>query len=55
MVIDGCDTYNRFRGLIMKHHLVQIMPVATSAMFCERLSDSGGRKKSETPARTTPH
>ncbi len=39
----------------MKHHLVQIVPVAIKARFCVRESFSGGRKKSLTPARTRTH
>lgn len=44
-----------FLGLIMKHHLVQMEPVAIRAMFCVRDSFSAGRRKSEAPASTTPH
>jgi len=44
-----------FLGRITKHHLVQIDPVAMSAAFCVRESFSAGRRKSEAPARTTPH
>jgi hypothetical protein len=40
---------------MIKHHLVQILPVAVKAMFCVRESFSVGRKKSLTPARTIPH
>lgn len=39
----------------MKHHLVQMEPVAMRARFCVRDSFSAGRRKSDAPARTTPH
>lgn len=48
-------SYSKFRGLIIKHHLVQIAPVAVSAMFCVRLKLSAGLVKSLTPARTSVH
>ena len=44
-----------FFGIITKHHLVQIEPVAIKAKFCVIDSFSAGRKKSEAPAATTPH
>ena len=44
-----------FLGLMTKHHLVQIEPVAINAKFCVRESLSAGRTKSDAPARTTPH
>ncbi len=40
---------------MIKHHLVQRVPVAVNARFCVRESFSGGRKKSLTPARTMAH
>ncbi len=46
---------NRFRGLMMKHHLVQIAPVHISAMFCVSESSLAGRVKSDAPASTSPH
>jgi len=48
-------TYNTFFGLITKHHLVQIAPVAIKATFCVIESFSAGRRKSLAPASTTPH
>jgi|SRR5271154_201753 len=48
-------TYNIFCGRITKHHLVQMLPVATNARFCVKESLSAGRRKSAAPARTTPH
>jgi hypothetical protein len=48
-------THSIFLGLMTKHHLVQIEPVAINAMFCVRESLSAGRRKSDAPARTTPH
>lgn len=48
-------TYSIFFGLIMKHHLVHIAPVAVKARFCERERSLAGRAKSETPARTIAH
>lgn len=48
-------TYKMFFGLMTKHHLVQIKPVATRAAFCERESWLAGRVKSAAPARTRPH
>lgn len=48
-------TYKRFLGLMTKHQRVQIKPVAMSAPFWERESDSTGRAKSAAPARTRPH
>ena len=44
-----------FRGLITKHHLVQISPVLVSARFCVKDRFSAGRTKSEAPARTIDH
>ena len=44
-----------FLGRMTKHHLVQMDPVARRAAFCVRESFSAGRRKSEAPARTTPH
>lgn len=40
---------------MIKHHLVQILPVAVNARFCVKESFSAGRKKSLTPARTRAH
>lgn len=40
---------------MIKHHRVQIAPVAVRARFCVRESFSAGRAKSATPARTSPH
>lgn len=40
---------------MMKHHLVQMDPVAIRAKFCVKDNFSGGRRKSVAPARTTPH
>lgn len=54
-VEDSDNTYNIFWGLITKHHLVQIEPVAIKARFWVSDSFSAGLKKSPTPARTTPH
>jgi hypothetical protein len=42
-------------GLIIKHHLVQIRPVAVRAPFCVKLSFSAGRAKSLIPAITSAH
>jgi hypothetical protein len=42
-------------GVMTKHHLVQIRPVAVSAPFCERESFSAGRERSEMPATTRLH
>jgi hypothetical protein len=39
----------------MKHHRVQMAPVAVSARFCVSDSFSTGRAKSEMPARTMAH
>jgi hypothetical protein len=47
--------YRTFLGLIIKHHLVQIAPVAVSAAFCVRESLSAGRYISEIPAITMDH
>lgn len=51
----SAQTYSMFFGLITKHHLVQILPVAIKAAFWDRESFSAGRRKSAAPARTTPH
>lgn len=51
----GCSTHKRFLGLIMKHHRVQMAPVAVKAMFCVRESFSAGRWKSLIPAITRAH
>jgi hypothetical protein len=51
---DG-GTYRMFLGLMIKHHRVQIAPVAVRAAFCVRESFSAGRAKSATPARTRHH
>lgn len=40
---------------MIKHHLVQMMPVVVRAAFWVRERDSAGRAKSETPTRTRPH
>ena len=48
-------THKIFRGLMTKHHLVQMQPVAIKAKFCVRDKFSAGRAKSATPARTMPH
>lgn len=44
-----------FLGLMIKHHRVQMAPVAMSARFCWRERFWAGRKKSDTPASTSPH
>lgn len=44
-----------FFGLMTKHHLVQMEPVAIRARFCVKDNFSAGRRKSVAPARTTPH
>lgn len=49
------NTYSIFCGRMTKHHRVQIEPVAMSAAFWVRDNFSAGRKKSDAPARTTPH
>jgi len=49
------DTYRTFLGLMIKHHLVQIIPVAVRATFCVKESFSTGRAKSDMPARTSAH
>jgi len=36
-------TYNKFLGFIMKHHRVQMAPVAVRARFWVRESFSAGR------------
>lgn len=51
----GRAAHKRFRGLMTKHHLVQMRPVAINAAFCVRERDSAGRAKSAAPARTRPH
>ena len=43
------------RGLIIKHHLVQIRPVAVRARFCVKDNFSAGRARSDIPARTIHH
>ena len=48
-------SYSTFRGVITKHHLVQIAPVAISATFCVSESDSAGLARSLMPARTRHH
>lgn len=48
-------TYRTFLGLIIRHHLVQIAPVAMRAAFCVRDSLSAGRAMSERPAKTRTH
>jgi hypothetical protein len=48
-------THSIFFGLMTKHHLIQIEPVAIKAMFCVIESFSAGRTKSDAPAMTTPH
>jgi hypothetical protein len=50
-----CMTHRMFLGLIMKHHLVQMAPVAINAMFWVRERFSAGRAKSLTPASTSDH
>lgn len=52
--MDGCS-YRRFRGLMTKHHRVQITPVAVRATFWVRERLSAGRAKSLIPARTMLH
>ena len=49
------EARKRLRGLITKHQRVQIRPVATRALFCEREREEAGRAKSAAPARTSPH
>jgi hypothetical protein len=49
------NTHSMFCGLMTKHHLVQIEPVAIRARFWVMESLSAGRTKSDAPARTTPH
>lgn len=49
------STYSMFCGRMTKHHLVQMEPVAIRAKFCVKDNFSAGRRKSEAPARTTPH
>jgi hypothetical protein len=49
------NTHSIFFGLMTKHHLIQIEPVAIKAMFCVMESFSAGRTKSDAPAMTTPH
>ena len=49
------ETYKMFLGLMIKHHRVQIRPVAVRATFWVTESFSAGRAKSETPARTRHH
>lgn len=49
------QSYKRFLGLMMKHHLVQMAPVAIKAAFWDRERFSAGRAKSAAPARTRPH
>lgn len=44
-----------FLGLMIKHHRVQINPVAVRAAFWVRESFSTGRYMSEMPARTIDH
>lgn len=44
-----------FLGLMMKHHLVQMMPVAVKARFWVRDRFSAGRDRSLMPARTMAH
>ncbi len=44
-----------FFGLMIRHHLVQITPVAVRAAFWVKDNVSAGRQKSETPARTSAH
>lgn len=39
----------------MKHHRVQMVPVAVRARFCVRERFSAGREKSDMPARTRDH
>ena len=52
---DLTRSYSIFFGLMTKHHLVQIVPVATKAAFVFNDNLSAGLKKSVAPARTTPH
>ena len=47
--------YRIFLGLMMKHHLVQMMPVAVKARFWVRDRFSAGRDRSLMPARTMAH
>lgn len=44
-----------FLGLMTKHHLVHITPVAVSAKFCVSERFSTGRAKSLAPASTSDH
>ncbi len=44
-----------FFGLMIKHHRVQIAPVAVRATFWVRESFSAGRVKSAIPEMTIPH
>ena len=43
------------RGLIIRHHLVQIAPVHVRAKFWVRESFSAGRARSAIPAKTRDH
>jgi len=47
--------YSRFLGLIIKHHRVQIVPVAVRARFWVMDREEAGRAKSDMPARTKDH
>lgn len=49
------STHKMFLGLMMKHHRVQIAPVAVKARFCVRESFSAGRERSLIPAMTMAH
>jgi len=49
------SAYSRFLGLIMKHHRVQIVPVAVRARFWVMDREEAGRAKSDMPARTKDH
>lgn len=49
------ESYRTFLGLMIKHHLVQIAPVAVKARFCVRERFSAGRERSLMPAMTRAH
>lgn len=49
------ETHKMFFGLMIKHHRVQIIPVAVRARFCVRESFSAGRYISPIPAITIDH
>lgn len=49
------SAYRTFLGLMIKHHRVQMIPVAVRAAFWVRESFSAGRARSEIPAKTSAH